>query len=163
MAADLGAASADHLCHLTEQTMVRFREVGVQPVLLPGTVFSLGLKQAPPARRMIEHDLAVVLATDFNPGTSYVQSLLLVVAFACQILKMTVAEGVTAVTANAAASLGLAKECGALLPGMRADVTLVEGDSHLLLGYRISDRPVARVIAGGQVLDPESVRKGQLP
>ncbi len=153
LACDLRAATADHLVHVTEATIERMHQCGVQPVLLPGTVLSLGLKRSPPARTMIDKDLAVVLASDFNPGTSYLQSPLLLIALAVQILRMTVAECITALTANAAASLGLAQECGGLLPGMRADLVVIEGNDHLLLGYRLSDRGVRKVMVGGRWCD----------
>ena len=152
LAAELGAATADHLVHIDDATIEAFAEKGVQPVLLPGTCFSLGNHHAPPARRMIERGLAVVVATDFNPGTSYLRSPILLVAMACQVLKMTVAETLTALTANAAASLGLAKEAGALLPGMSADAVLVRGESHLLMGYRLAEGPVEAVMAGGRMV-----------
>jgi imidazolonepropionase len=151
LAAELGAATADHLVHIRDDTVDAFAKSGVQPVLLPGTCFSLGLAHAPPARKMIDRGLAVVLATDFNPGTCYIQSPLLIVAIACQLLRMTVAEGITAMTANAAASLGLSEGCGALLPGLQADAVFVDGHSHLLLGYRLSDRVVRRVLVGGRL------------
>src|SRR6185295_3679388 len=102
--------------------------------------------------------LPVAIATDFNPGTSHLQSPLLVIALACQVLRLTVAEALTAATANAAASLGLGEECGALLPGMSADAVVIRGGSHRLLGYRVSEGPIARVLARGKLLDPEKMR-----
>lgn len=158
LAAELKAASADHLVHVDDAAIDAMGEAGVAPVLCPGTVLSLGLTKAPPARRMIERGLAVALASDFNPGTSYLQSPLLVVALACQLLRLTVAEALTALTANAAASLGLGNECGALLPGMSADAVIVRGSSHRLLGYRVAEGPVERIVARGRLLDPAMMR-----
>jgi len=151
LAAELGAATADHLVHVQDATLRAFRERGVMPVVLPGTSFSLGNRHAAPARRMIEADLALVVASDFNPGTCYLQSPLLLVALACHLLGLTVAEALTATTANAAASLGLAEECGALLPGLSADCVLVEGHDHRLLGYRLAEGPLRAVVARGRV------------
>jgi imidazolonepropionase len=128
LAAELGAASADHLVHVDDAAIAAMGEAGVAPVLLPGTVFSLGLERSPPARAMVERGLAVAIASDFNPGTSCLWSPLLVVALACQVLHLTIAEALTAATANAAASLGLGSECGALLPGMSADAVLIRGE-----------------------------------
>jgi imidazolonepropionase len=158
LAAELKAASADHLVHVDDESIDAMGEAGVVPVLLPGTVFSLGLKKAPPARRMIERGLPVAIATDFNPGTSHLQSPLLLIALACQVLGLTAAEALTAATANAAASLGLSRECGALLPGLSADAVLVRGNSHLLLGYRMAEGPIERVLARGNLLDPGALR-----
>ncbi len=157
LAAELAADSADHLVHVDDATIEAMGEAGVAPVLLPGTVLALGLKKAPPARRMIERGLAVAIATDFNPGTSYLQSPLLLIALACQVLKLTVAEALTAATANAAASLGLGSECGALLPGMSADAVLIRGRSHQLLGYRLSEGPIEWVMVRGEMIDPRTL------
>lgn len=155
LAAELGAASADHLIHVDDATIDAMGAANVTPVLLPGTVFALA-KKAPPARRMIERGLPVAIATDFNPGTSYLQSPLLLMAMACAVLRMTIAEALTAATANAAASLGLADECGALLPGLSADAVLIRGGSHQLLGYRFAEGPIERVLARGELLDPRA-------
>jgi imidazolonepropionase len=159
LAAEQKAASADHLVHVDDAAIDALAEAGVAPVLLPGTVLALGLKKAPPARRMVERGLAVAIASDFNPGTSYLQSPLLVIALACQVLRLTVAEALTAMTANAAASLGLGAECGALLPGMSADAVVVRGRSHQLLGYRVSEGPIVRVLARGRWTDQDELRR----
>ncbi len=153
LAAELRADSADHLIHVDDATIDAMGAAGVAPVLLPGTVFALA-KSPPPARRMIERGLPVALATDFNPGTSHLQSPLLLIALACGVLRLTVAQALTGATANAAASLRLQDECGALLPGLSADAVLIRGSSHLLLGYRMSEGPIERVLARGQLLDP---------
>jgi imidazolonepropionase len=157
LAAELGAASADHLVHVDDASLDAMAAAGVAPVLLPGTVFSLGLKKAPPARKMVERGLAVAIASDFNPGTSCLWSPLLVIALACQILRLTIAEALTAATANAAASLGLGAECGALLPGMSADAVLIRGGSHHLLAYRVSEGPIERVLARGKMVEPRAL------
>ena len=159
LAAELKAASADHLVHVDDAAIDAMGEAGVAPVLLPGTVLSLGLKKVPPARRMVERGLAVALASDFNPGTSYLQSPLLVVALACSVLRLTVAEALTAMTANAAASLGLGGECGALLPGMSADAVILRGGSHRMLGYRVSEGPIERVMARGRLIEPADLAR----
>lgn len=157
LAAELGAASADHLVHVDDAALAAMADAGVAPVLLPGTVFSLGLKKAPPARAMVERGLAVALASDFNPGTSCLWSPLLVIALACQVFRLTIAEALTASTANAAASLGLGAECGALLPGMSADAVLIRGGSHHLLAYRVSEGPIERVLVRGKMVDPRAL------
>jgi imidazolonepropionase len=164
LAAELRASSADHLVHVDDATIDLLGEAGVAPVVLPGTVFSLRLTKAAPARRMIERGLPLALATDFNPGTSHLQSPLLLVSLACSLLGLTVAEALTAATANAAASLGLGDECGALLPGMSADAVILRGGSHLLLGYRVAEGPIDRVLARGELLDPAAIdRAGAAP
>src|SRR6185369_9186473 len=145
----------DHLVHVDDAGLAALSAAGVAPVLLPGTVFSLGLKKAPPARAMVERGVAI--ASDFNPGTSCLWSPLLVIALACQVLRLTIAEALTAATANAAASLGLGAECGALLPGMSADAVLIRGGSHHLLAYRVSEGPIERVLARGKMVEPRAL------
>ena len=106
LAAELGAATADHLEQTEDDGIAALAEAGVQPVLLPGSVYSLGKTRYPRAREMIDAGLAVVLATDFNPGSSPTPSMPMVLSLACTQMKMTPAEGVTAATINAAYSLG---------------------------------------------------------
>ncbi len=105
LAAELGAATADHLETVTEETLHRLRVAGVQPVLLPGSVFALGRTQYPPARKMVELGLAIVLATDFNPGSSPVPSMPFMLSLACIEMKLLPAEALAAATINASWSL----------------------------------------------------------
>src|SRR5450631_1743543 len=108
LAAALGAASADHLEHTDAASIAALAAAGVQPVLLPGSVYSIGSKHYPSARAMIDAGLAVVLATDFNPGSSPIASMPVVLSLACTQMKMPPAEAITAATINAAWSLNLA-------------------------------------------------------
>jgi len=88
LAAELGAVTADHLETVTEQTLGMLKAAGVQPVLLPASVFCLGREQYPPARKMIEMELPVVIATDFNPGSSPAPSMLFTLSLASIAMKM---------------------------------------------------------------------------
>ena len=105
LAARLGAATADHLEQTNDAEIAALAEAGVQPVLLPASVYALGKTRYPKARAMIEAGLGVVLATDFNPGSSPTPSIPMVLSLAATQMKMTPAEGVTATTINAAYSL----------------------------------------------------------
>ena len=102
LAAELSAATADHLETVTDETLKRLRVAGVQPVLLPGSVFALGRTKYPPARKMIELGLAIVLATDFNPGSSPVASMPFMLSLACLQMGLSPAEALSAATINAA-------------------------------------------------------------
>ena len=106
LAAELNAATADHLEHVDAAGITSLKAAKVQPVLLPGSVYALGSTQYPPARQMIDAGLAVVLATDFNPGSSPTPSMPMVLSLACTQMRMTPAEAITAATINAAYSLG---------------------------------------------------------
>ncbi|MCK4305991.1 MAG: imidazolonepropionase [Candidatus Eisenbacteria sp.] len=137
LAAEVQAISADHLGKVSEQGMRAMAEAGVVAVLLPATLFSLRAQAYAPARRMIELGVAVALATDCNPGSSMTESQPWVMALACLEMGMTPAEAVTATTYNAAAALGLAADRGALSPGYRADIQILDAPSYARLPYHV--------------------------
>lgn len=120
LAAELNANTADHLEQTDGAGIAALASAHVQPVLLPASVYGLGLARYPEARKMIEAGLAVVLATDFNPGSAPTPSLPMAMSLACTQMEMTPAECLNAVTVNAAHSLGLSDR-GSLEHGQRAD------------------------------------------
>src|ERR1700741_3151498 len=105
LASELGTVTADHLEHTDNDGIAALKEAGVQPVLLPASVYALGSSHYPAARKMIDAGLAVVLATDFNPGSSPTPSMTMVLSLASTHMKMSAAEGISAATINAAYSL----------------------------------------------------------
>lgn len=152
LAAELGAATADHLETATEEVLRSLREAAVQPVLLPGSVFALGRRQYPPARKMIELGLAIVLATDFNPGSSPIASMPFILSLACIEMRLTPAEALSAATINAAYSLGAGDRAGSLEPGKQADFLIHEFRDYRELAYFIAAPLRPRVfIAGTEV------------
>jgi imidazolonepropionase len=150
LAAELGAATADHLEVVDTEAMARLRVAGVQPVVLPGSVFALGRTHYPPAREMIEQGLGIVLATDFNPGSSPVASMPFVLSLACLQMMLTPAEAVAAATINAAYSLGLGDDRGSLEPGKRADFVIHEFADYRELAYFIAAPARPRVFVAGR-------------
>jgi len=150
LAAELGAATADHLETVTEETLAQLRTAGVQPVLLPGSVFCLRRTEYPPARAMIEAGLAIVLATDFNPGSSPVSSIPFMMSLACLQMAVTPAEALTAATINAAYSLGLGSEIGSLEAGKHADFLIHEFSDYRELAYFVAAPLRPRVFVGGK-------------
>jgi imidazolonepropionase len=146
----LGAATADHLETVTEETLTQLRTAGVQPVLLPGSVFCLRRTEYPPARAMIEAGLAIVLATDFNPGSSPVSSIPFMMSLACLQMAVTPAEALTAATINAAYSLGLGSEIGSLEAGKHADFLIHEFSDYRELAYFVAAPLRPRVFVGGK-------------
>jgi imidazolonepropionase len=150
LAAELGAVTADHLEAATPETLAQLGQAGVQPVLLPGSVFALGHTQYPPARAMVEHGLAIVVATDFNPGSSPIASMPLILSLACLQMKLTPAEALTAATVNAAWSLGLGSQVGSLEPGKQADFLIHEFADYRELAYFIAAPARPRVFIGGR-------------
>lgn len=135
LAARLGAATADHLEQINSAEVTALAEAGVQPVLLPGSVYALGKTRYPPAREMIEAGLAVVLATDFNPGSSPTPSMPMVLSLAATQMKMTPAEAITAATINAAYSLNRGDQIGSLETGKLANFAMFDCVDYREVAY----------------------------
>jgi len=153
LAARLRAATADHLEQVNRAEIDALAEAGVQPVLLPGSVYALGKTRYPPAREMIEAGLAVVVATDFNPGSSPTPSMPMVMSLAATQMKMTPAESVTAATINAAYSLNRGDQIGSLEPGKRANFVIVECEDYRELAYWFGVPQIHSVyVRGEQIL-----------
>jgi imidazolonepropionase len=153
LAAELNADSADHLESISLEDLNGLCSAGVQPVLLPGSVFALRRTLYPPVRAMVEHGLAPVLATDFNPGSSPIASMPLVLSLACLQMGLTPAEALTAATINAACSLRLAAETGSLETGKRADLLIHEVKDYRELAYFIAAPLRPRVFASGREVE----------
>jgi imidazolonepropionase len=135
LAAEMGAATADHLEFTDEEGLRALAGAGVQPVLLPASAYHLGSARYPAARRMIELGLAIVLATDFNPGSSPTCSMPFLMSLAATQMRLTPAEAITAATINAAHSLGRGAEIGSLEPGKRADFVIHDCEDYRELAY----------------------------
>lgn len=150
LAAELGAVSADHLLKISGEGIHKMREAGVVPVLLPGTAFTLGADYAP-ARRMLDAGLPVALATDFNPGTCLINSMLLVIALAVLKLGMTAEEALVAATRNAARALDL-RDRGIAAPGMLADLVILRLENYKQIPYFIGHDIIRYVIKRGEVV-----------
>ena len=149
LAAELGAATADHLETVTEETLRHLQTAGVQPVLLPGSVFALSRTHYPPARAMVDLGLSVVLATDFNPGSSPVPSMPFMLSLACLQMRLSPAEALTGATINAAWSLGLGNHAGSLEAGKQADFLIHECTDYRELAYFAAAPFRPRVFIGG--------------
>ncbi|HEX3085625.1 MAG TPA: imidazolonepropionase [Pyrinomonadaceae bacterium] len=150
LAAELNTATADHLEHTDATGIMALKAAKVQPVLLPGSVYALGSNDYPAARQMIDAGLAVVLATDFNPGSSPVPSMPLILSLACTQMKMTPGEAITAATINAAYSLGRGDEIGSLEKGKRADFVIHDASDYRELAYWIGVEQPWRVYTNGK-------------
>ncbi len=133
--AEMSATTADHLEQTDEQGIAALKKANVQPVLLPGSVFALGSSRYPRAREMIEAGLAVVLATDFNPGSSPTPSMPMVLSLACTQMRMSPAEAITASTINAAYTLNRGDSIGSLEPGKVANFVIFDCEDYRELAY----------------------------
>jgi imidazolonepropionase len=150
LAAELGTVTADHLEHTDAAGIEALRRAGVQPVLLPGSVYALGSSRYPAAREMIDAGLAVVLATDFNPGSSPTPSMTMILSLAATQMKMTPAEAVTAATINAAYSLDRGNKLGSLEPGKIADFVIHDAEDYRELAYFFGINHAWRVYAADE-------------
>jgi imidazolonepropionase len=151
LAAKIGAVTADHLESTGEPGLRALCDAGVQPVLLPASVYALGLTRYPAARRMIELGTPVVLATDFNPGSSPTTSMPMVLSLASTHMKMTPAEAITAATVNAAYSLGRGARIGSLEPGKLADFVVHDCDDYREIAYFFGRETARAVYIGGSL------------
>ena len=151
LAAELGTITADHLEHTDAEGIKALKEAGVQPVLLPGSVYALGSARYPAAREMIDAGLAVVLATDFNPGSSPTPSMTMILSLAATHMKMTPAEAITAATINAAYSLNRGGQLGSLEPGKTADFVIHNCDDYRELAYFFGIEHPWRLYAQGKL------------
>ena len=151
LAAELSAASADHLLFIEAEEIAALARSGTVAVVLPGTAWWMRSRRAP-ARALVEAGVPVAVASDANPGTCCTESLAAVAAHACLDSGLTVEETLTGMTLNAAASLGLAGEVGSLEAGKSADLLVLDApdDRHLIYHWGIN--LVDAVVLRGRVV-----------
>lgn len=150
LAAALGADSADHLGAIGEAGIEALAASSTVGVLLPATIFSLGLDNWAPARRMIDAGCALALATDFNPGSCYCESMPLAMAIACTRLRLHPHEALSMATVNAAWALGRGGQAGSLVPGRPADFVLLHCPTVDELCHHLGLGEVAQTWVGGR-------------
>lgn len=147
MAASYGALSADHIEYLDSDGVQAMAASGTVAVLLPGAFYTLRETQAPPLDLLRQHNVPMALATDANPGSSPLTSLLLAMNMGCTLFRMTPEEALAGVTRNAAQALGL-KDCGVIAPGKRADLAVWDVQHPSELAYRMGFNPLYKRIFG---------------
>jgi imidazolonepropionase len=151
LAVRLGARSADHLEATGTDGARLLAESDVAAVLLPACIVMLDLPR-PPARELIDRGGIVALATDFNPGSAFCESLPLVMSLACMQLRMSPAEALSASTANAAWVLGRSDRVGAIAPGYDADIAVIDADDWRHVAYHLGGRVVVETYKRGERL-----------
>jgi imidazolonepropionase len=149
LAVELGARSVDHLEATGPEGVAALAASDVTGVLLPACALFLG-RPMPPARALVDAGAVIALATDFNPGSSFCESLPLVCSLACTQLGLSPGEALAAVTVNAAHVLGRANTKGRLAPGYDADIVLLDAPDWRYLAYHLGHPVVARVVLGGR-------------
>jgi imidazolonepropionase len=147
LAASYGALSADHLEYLDEDGVAAMAGAGTTAVILPGAFYTLREKQLPPIALFRKHNVPMALATDCNPGSSPMTSLLLTMNMGCTLFRMTPLEALQGTTINAARALGL-NDCGSIAVGKRADLSVWNIEHPAELSYRIGFNPLYACLTG---------------
>jgi imidazolonepropionase len=156
-----GAVSADHLEFIDDQGIEMMKQAGVIGVLLPGACFGLGMKEYPPARKMIDQSLPVALATDFNPGSSMTESMPIILSMACLMMTMSPAEVVVASTINSACAVGRSDDVGSIEKGKNADLVIWNVQDYREIPYHYGVNLVDQVIKEGEVVKVPSPPWGE--
>jgi imidazolonepropionase len=148
----MGAISADHLVYITDEGIKAMAAAGTVAVLLPGTTFSLGHREYAPARKMIGSGVVVALSTDCNPGSSYSESLPMIISLAAVQMRLTAAEALSAVTVNAACAIDRQASVGQLIAGKQADIVLWDMQDYREMPYHYGVNLAEVVIKRGKVV-----------
>jgi imidazolonepropionase len=148
LAARYGAHSADHLEYLDDAGIAAMKAAGTVAVILPGAFYTLHETQLPPIAALREAGVPMAVATDMNPGTAPMCSLLLAMNMACTLFRMTPEEALAGATIHAARALGLSDR-GAIMPGLRADLAVWDAETPAELAYRIGFSPLHSRYVGG--------------
>ena len=151
LAAELGAASADHLVVTSRKDIAALGNSDTVAVSLPCTPFGLAEGHYTPAQELLDANAILAIATDINPGTAWNESMQFAIALACRYMKLTPAQAIVAATLNAAAAIGAAERVGSLDLGKQADLLILDVDDYRHLGYRFGTNLVHTVIKKGQI------------
>ena len=150
LAASYNALSADHIEYLDEKGVDAMARAGTVGVLLPGAFYFIREKQLPPVALLRERNVPIAIATDSNPGTSPMTSLLLTMNMACTLFRLTPEEALAGVTRNAAQALGRVADIGTIEAGKRCDLAIWDIERPAELSYRIGANPLYARIWGGK-------------
>ena len=150
LAAEVGAVSADHLMAVSNAGISALKNGAVTATLLPGTTFFLGKQSYAPAEKLREAGIPIALATDFNPGSSHLQSIPLIISLACSYLKLSVEEAFRAATWQSAITLNVHDKVGSLEVGKNADLVIWDLERLIEIPYFTSDVPIYKVIKSGR-------------
>jgi imidazolonepropionase len=151
LAAELGAASADHLVQTSDADIAALGKSDTVAVALPCTPFGLAERDYTPAHKLIEANAILALATDCNPGTSWNESMQFAIALACRYMKLTPAQAIAAATINSAHAIRRSDQIGSIETGKQADLLILSVSDHRQVGYRYGTNLVRQVIKRGRV------------
>jgi imidazolonepropionase len=157
LAAELGAASADHLVVTSAEDIAALGATDTVAVSLPCTPFGLAEGDYTPAQAFLEADCILAIATDMNPGTAWCESVQFAIALACRYLRLTPAQAIVAATINAAAAIRRQDRVGSIEPGKQADLLILDIPDYRHLGYRFGGNLVRTVIKKGNIYPREGL------
>jgi imidazolonepropionase len=157
LAAEVGAISADHLLMSNENGLRQMAKKNVIGVMLPGTPFSLMMKNYAPARKIIDMGIPIALATDLNPNC-WTESMQLIIQLACFNMNLTPAEAICAATFNAACSIGLNNRVGSIEKEKQADIIILDCPNHKYIPYHFGINLVETVIKNGKIIIDNSTK-----
>jgi len=160
LAAEVGAASAEHLIAVSDEGIARLGASPTAAILLPGVPFFLMMTKRAPARRLVDAGAAVALASDFNPGSSHLNSMPFVLQLGVFTLGLMVEEAIMACTGNAAYAIGRHGSVGSLEAGKKMDLILCDIPGYVSLAYEAGRNPVRTVIKSGRVVVEDGRRVG---
>jgi imidazolonepropionase len=158
LAVEVGAISAEHLLKTNSENIKKMAEKNVIGVMLPGTPFSLMMKEYAPARKMIDAGVPIALATDLNPNC-YVENMQFMIQLGCFNMKMTPAEALTAATFNAACAINRQKSIGSLEVGKQADLLVLSVPNYQMIPYHFGINHVSMVIKKGKIVSDKSEKR----
>ncbi len=150
LAGELHATSADHLLHISDESIQALKTGGTVATLLPGTAFYLRLKNYAPADKLLKAGVPVALATDFNPGSCMIDNLQWIMVLACLQMNMTPVDVIKAVTIHAARALDLQNDRGSISVGKRADLALFDIQNYNELFYNVGSNRLSNVFVSGK-------------
>jgi imidazolonepropionase len=157
LAAEVGAISADHLLMSNDNGLRKMVNKGIIGVVLPGTPFSLMMKNYASARKMIDMGIPIALATDLNPNC-WTENMQLIIQLACLNMKMTPAEAICAATYNSACAIGLNDKVGSIEKGKQADIIILDCPNHKYIPYHFGVNLVKNVIKNGKIVINDSTK-----
>ncbi|MDH5683006.1 MAG: amidohydrolase family protein, partial [candidate division WOR-3 bacterium] len=151
-AAEVGAISAEHLLYPSQTGLKKMKEKDVIAVLLPSTALFLQSKDHPPVEEMRKLGLRIALGSDYNPGTSMVYQMPIIVSLACLLYRLTIAEALIGATLNSAKALGLQEKVGSLEVGKQVDILILDIPNYQHIPYQFGRNFIKTVISRGKIL-----------
>jgi imidazolonepropionase len=151
-AVEVGSLTVEHLEVMSDDNVETIRNNNLIPVLLPGCSFFLNDSRYPYAKKLLQEDLPIVIATDYNPGSAYIMSLPFIMTLSVMHMDMTPAEALTASTINAAFALHREDKIGRIKEGYKADIVIWKVPHYRELMYSVAQNQVSQVIKGGRVV-----------